>query len=83
MSILIDEKSCLEGCTICDFFCPGDIIYREEKDKVAEVRYPDECWYCGICVDRCPEDAVTVIFPESMKNCTTSPEFYMGLSNIK
>jgi NAD-dependent dihydropyrimidine dehydrogenase PreA subunit len=79
MPILIDEKTCLDGCTICDFFCPGDIIYREEKEKPAEVRYQDECWYCGICEDRCPVDAVKVVFPPGMVHCTTPPEDYMGL----
>ena len=80
MPILIDEKTCLDGCTICDFFCPGDIIYRETKKDPPEVKYQDECWYCGICADRCPVDAVSVVFPPEMVNCTTPPEVYMGIA---
>ena len=80
MPILIDEKTCLEGCTICDFFCPGDIIYREFKDKPAVVMYQDECWYCGICADRCPVDAVKVIFPDNMAHCQTDVRPLMGLA---
>ncbi len=80
MPILIDEKTCLDGCTICDFFCPGDIIYREEKEKAAVVMYPDECWYCGICADRCPVDAVKIVFPPQMVDCRTDVKTLMGLA---
>jgi NAD-dependent dihydropyrimidine dehydrogenase PreA subunit len=74
MPILIDENTCVDGCTICDFFCPGDIIYREEKNKPPIVKYQDECWYCGACVIHCPVDAVSIIFPPEMLNCQTSTE---------
>ncbi len=77
MPIIIDEKTCLEGCTICDFFCPGDIIYRETKEEPAKVMYPDECWYCGICADRCPVDAVKVVFPPNMVDCQTDVKTLM------
>ena len=79
MPILIDEKTCLAGCTICDFFCPGDIIWRESREKAPEVKYPDECWYCGACEDHCPVDAVKVVFPPEMLNCQTPVETLMGL----
>jgi len=39
----------------------------------------DECWYCGICADNCPEDAITVVFPEYMVNCQTDVRTLMGL----
>lgn len=71
MPILVDEKTCLDGCTICDFFCPGDIIYRETKEDPPVVKYPDECWYCGGCVLACPVDALTVVFPPEMLHSKT------------
>ncbi len=77
MPIIINEETCLDGCTICDFFCPGDIIYRESKEKPAVVMYQDECWYCGICADRCPVDAVKVVFPPNMVNCQTDVKTLM------
>ena len=61
------------------YFSFGINGVHPEQKKPAEVRYPDECWYCGICADRCPVDAVKVIFPPEMVNCTTPPEVYMGL----
>jgi len=74
MPILIDENTCIDGCTICDYFCPGDIIYREAKDEPPIVKYQDECWYCGACVIHCPVDAVSIVFPPEMLNCKTEVE---------
>ena len=83
MSILINEQTCLDGCTICDVFCPGDIIYRESKTEPAVVKYQDECWYCGACVVHCPVDAVTIEFPEEMLNCQTDVMSLMGELALK
>ena len=33
MPILINEDLCVKGCTLCDQFCPGDIIYRLDPQK--------------------------------------------------
>ena len=74
MPILIDENTCIDGCTICDYFCPGDIIYREAKNEPPIVKYQNECWYCGACVIHCPVDAVSIVFPPEMLNCTTDVE---------
>ena len=41
MSILIDENTCVDSCTVCDFFCPGDIIYCDAKDEAPVVKYQD------------------------------------------
>ena len=48
--IRIDEQKCVR-CDLCDWICPGDLIYHEEgnKAKLPVVAYPDECWYCGLC----------------------------------
>jgi adenylylsulfate reductase, subunit B len=65
--IRIDEQKCVR-CDLCDWICPGDLIYHEEgnKTKLPIVAYPDECWYCGLCQSICPTDAIEVIFPEQM-----------------
>jgi NAD-dependent dihydropyrimidine dehydrogenase PreA subunit len=79
MPILIDENTCVDGCTICDFFCPGDIIYRESKNEPPIVKYEDECWYCGACVIHCPVDAVSIIFPDEMLHCETKIESLVAM----
>ncbi len=79
MPIVINEDACTQGCTICDYFCPGDIIYRITPDQLPVVKYPDECWYCGICADKCPTNAITVIFPPQMLNCTTDVRTLLGI----
>lgn len=65
--IAIDAKKCIR-CNLCDWICPGDIIYKEEdnKETMPVIVYPDECWYCGLCESICPTDAIEVIFPERM-----------------
>jgi len=63
MPPIIDMKKC-NGCTICDKNCPLDVIYMVKK--VPEVRYPDECWHCGVCRQDCPTGAVSIEFPLSM-----------------
>jgi len=43
--------------------CPGDLIYHDEGNKKAlpVVKYPDECWYCGLCQSICPVDAINIV----------------------
>ena len=80
MPIVIDDAACKQGCTICDYFCPGDIIYRIAPDQLPVVKYPDECWYCGICADKCPTNAITVVFPPEMLDCTTNVRTLLGIT---
>ena len=65
--IKIDESLCVR-CNLCDWICPGDVIYKEEdnKETLPVIVYPQECWYCGLCDSICPVDAITVVFPEQM-----------------
>ncbi len=42
------------------------------------IRYPDECWYCGLCDSICPTNAITVIFPEQMINNKTDVVTLLG-----
>jgi NAD-dependent dihydropyrimidine dehydrogenase PreA subunit len=77
--IAIDPVLCIR-CNLCDWICPGDIIYKEENDKTTMpvVAYPDECWYCGLCESTCPTKAITVIFPEIMLHNDTNVVSLLG-----
>ena len=65
--IQIDPNTCVR-CTLCDWVCPGDIIYKEEGDRetLPVVAFPDECWYCGHCESVCPTNAITIVFPDEI-----------------
>lgn len=77
--IQIDPAKCVP-CNICDFVCPGDIIYKDLTQKIMpEVKYPDECWYCGNCEQSCPYQAITIVFPEEMTNSQTAVETLLGV----
>lgn len=77
--IVIDAQKCV-CCDLCDWICPGDLIYHEEgnKAKPPVVAYPDECWYCGLCQSICPVDAITVVFPEQMVRNRTEVVTLLG-----
>ena len=77
--IRIDPERCV-CCNLCDWICPGDLIYKEEDNRQAlpVVAYPDECWYCGLCQSICPEDAITVVFPRQMLDSRTDVRTLLG-----
>ena len=51
--IIFDPKIC-NGCNICVTVCVEDVfIPNPEKGAPPILMYPDECWYCGACVDDC------------------------------
>ncbi len=68
MPPVIDKQIC-NGCGQCEMYCPGDLIVLEGEAKVlkrAFVKYPEECWHCGICRLECPVGAVSYRFPDAM-----------------
>ena len=76
--IRIDPATCVR-CNLCDWICPGDLIYKEEnRETLPEIRYPDECWYCGLCQSICPTHAITVVFPETMVHNQTDVLSLLG-----
>lgn len=76
--VVIDPELCIY-CNVCDYVCPGDIIYQERQGTgLPDVRYPDECWYCGLCEQSCPTKAITIVFPEEMLHCQTPVESLLG-----
>jgi adenylylsulfate reductase subunit B len=60
MPPVIDHEKCTL-CGTCSEHCPLDVIYMGEK--TVDVRYPDECWHCGVCRQDCSEGAVSIDFP--------------------
>jgi adenylylsulfate reductase subunit B len=76
--IHVNPDTCIR-CMICDYVCPGDIIYKEPRSKeLPVIRYPDECWYCGLCEQACPTQAITIVFPDNMLNPQTSMRELLG-----
>ncbi|MEO8440944.1 MAG: ferredoxin family protein [Betaproteobacteria bacterium] len=77
--IRINPETCVR-CDLCDWICPGDIIYKDadDKEKLPVVAYPDECWYCGLCQSACPTNAITVVFPDCMVHNTIDVVTLLG-----
>ena len=77
--IQIDADTCVK-CNLCDWICPGDLIYKEEdnRETLPVIAYPDECWYCGLCQSICPVDAITIVFPDEMIHCETNVVDLLG-----
>ena len=43
------------GCNHCIEVCQVDVyIPHPEKGKSPIILHPEECWYCGCCVNDCP-----------------------------
>jgi len=54
----VDRRKC-NRCGLCIEMCPMDVL-RLGEEKVPSMRYPDDCWYCDVCVSVCPKKAVTL-----------------------
>jgi len=53
-TVEIDEEIC-SGCQTCLDVCPMDVFApNPEEGKPPVVLYPDECQFCGQCVEDCP-----------------------------
>jgi formate hydrogenlyase subunit 6/NADH:ubiquinone oxidoreductase subunit I len=56
-SVEIIETACV-GCNTCADICIMDVLEPSPvKGKPPTVIYPEECWFCGCCVDMCPQRA--------------------------
>jgi len=48
-----DPQVC-NGCNRCVAICRSDVLMpNPRKGSPPVVLYPDECWYCGTCVQEC------------------------------
>ncbi len=67
--ISFDEAKCI-GCNTCVNVCRCDLLMpNPEKGKPPIVLYPDECWFCGACVEQCPKGANKLNHPLNMRIC--------------
>ena len=62
-AVEIDERICI-GCNACAHICRMQTILPNPiKGAPPVVAYPDECWYCGCCVEACPTGALQMRLP--------------------
>jgi NAD-dependent dihydropyrimidine dehydrogenase PreA subunit len=60
--VLFDANACT-GCNSCVETCMMDVLLpNPEQGKPPIVLYPDECWYCGCCVQECPSGDAGAIY---------------------
>jgi Na+-translocating ferredoxin:NAD+ oxidoreductase RNF subunit RnfB len=86
-ALFFDEELCI-GCNICVNSCRSDVMMpNPEAGRPPIVVYPDECWFCGCCVEECPFGAVTLVPPAKQLVSTvwvrkeTGEEFRLGMNN--
>ena len=75
--VTVDASLCIEGCTLCIDVCPLDSLALDPETGKAHM-YVDECWYCGLCEQACPSDAITIVFPQEMLAPTTPVQALLG-----
>ena len=85
VGIRIEESLCI-GCCSCANICRiQTILPNPEKGKPPIVAYPDECWYCGVCVGVCPTGALEMRLPINQrvlfKEKETGRVFRIGASD--
>jgi NAD-dependent dihydropyrimidine dehydrogenase PreA subunit len=63
------NKDRCNGCNHCIEVCPVDVyLPHPEKGQPPIILHPDECWYCGCCVNDCPRPgSMTFNWPVQMK----------------
>lgn len=65
MPPIIDRNKCI-GCGTCADICNSHIfVHDRARDKVPQVKFPEECWHCDSCVIDCPKQAITLRIPLS------------------
>ena len=99
-AIIIDPNLCC-GCNACVNVCRVDVLLPNPSDseeaeedggqasssgKPPLVVYPDECWFCGVCVEHCPvPGAIRMEHPLNLrigwKRKETGEYFRIGMKN--
>ena len=80
--VTFDQEIC-NGCNQCMEVCQIDVyIPNPNKGKPPVILHPEECWYCGCCVDACPyPGAITFNWPLQQrgywKNGVTGKRFHV------
>jgi NAD-dependent dihydropyrimidine dehydrogenase PreA subunit len=86
--LVFDEEVC-NGCNRCLETCRSDVmIPNPKKGKPPILMYPDECWYCGCCVERCSrflKGAIELVLPLTQqvgwKRKETGETYKVGMAN--
>ncbi len=53
-NVIFNSAKC-NGCNHCVEVCQCDVyIPNPVKGQPPVILHPDECWYCGCCVNDCP-----------------------------
>jgi NAD-dependent dihydropyrimidine dehydrogenase PreA subunit len=60
--VVVDESTCITGCTICLESCPVDCLAIHPERRKSYMKF-DECWYCLACEVDCPTNSITVKIP--------------------
>ncbi len=72
--IIFNPDIC-NGCNRCMEVCQIDIfVPNPEKGNPPIVLYPGECWYCGCCVDECPNPGAIKLNPLLMNRVYWKPK---------
>ena len=86
--ILEFDPSFCSGCNLCVDACPDDVMMpNPEPNKPPIVVYPEECWFCGACVEECSRAGITLLHPTSQrisvnwKRMATGEYFRLGMKN--
>jgi NAD-dependent dihydropyrimidine dehydrogenase PreA subunit len=85
-AIKIDADICTR-CNTCVNVCRTDVLMPGTPGGGPPVvLYPDECWFCGCCVDHCPvPGAIRMDHPMNQNACwirkDTGEYFRIGMKN--
>jgi NAD-dependent dihydropyrimidine dehydrogenase PreA subunit len=85
-AIHIDSNLCI-GCMQCVEVCRIDVLVPGgEKGEPPKALYPDECWFCGVCVKHCPvPGAIRMEYPLNQrvgwKRKESGEYFRVGMKN--
>lgn len=83
-AIVIDEDKCI-SCNSCVDACRMSLLLPNNEGGAPIVMYPDECWFCAVCVGVCPTNALKMEHPINQcagwKRKSTGEFFRIGMKN--
>ncbi len=63
---VVDFENCIK-CSICEKYCPPNIITIEKNKKECVFIDYYYCKGCGICVNECPKHCIAMVNERSVK----------------
>jgi Pyruvate/2-oxoacid:ferredoxin oxidoreductase delta subunit len=58
--IAVDSNKCI-GCSSCSNVCPSKLIAASQEEVKRKIHFAPCEEYCDICVESCPEKALTLV----------------------